>query len=93
MQTRFGSAVLVATTALLAVLGLGADCSKGRPKECQRLRQCCAKASEAGKELDAIHVACTRQDDDQPVICQRRLDEVKTALPDIADDPACRLGE
>ncbi len=89
---------LAAATSLLAVAlalsSLGADCSKSRPVECQRLRQCCAAAGQSGSEaLEAVRVQCTRQDDDQAALCQRRLDEVKAAVPSVAMDPACRLGQ
>jgi hypothetical protein len=89
MRRLAASLVLLA----LALASLGTDCSKSRPMECQKLRQCCAVAQGTGAEVEGIRVACTRQDDDQAAICLRRLDEVKAAVPSIAYDPACRVGE
>jgi hypothetical protein len=92
MRRSFAAATLLA--AALAMASLGADCSKSRPPECQKLRQCCALAGQANSEaLEAVRVQCTRQDDDQAALCQRRLDEVKQAVPSIAMEPACRSGQ
>lgn len=92
MRRPFAAATLLAVA--LAIASLGADCSKSRPPECQKLRQCCALAGQTNSEgLEAVRMQCTRQDDDQAAICQRRLDEVKQAFPSIAMDPACRSGQ
>lgn len=86
--------IAAATLLGLALASLGTDCSKSRPMECQKLRQCCAVAGQSGSEaLEAVRVQCTRQDDDQATLCLRRLDEVKQAVPSVALDPACRVGQ
>ncbi len=78
----------------LAMASLGADCSKSRPPECQKLRQCCALAGQTNNEsIEAVRVQCTRQDDDQPALCLRRLEEVKLAYPSIAMEAACRTAQ
>ncbi len=72
------------------MLGIG-GCRNERPEECQRFRQCCAEAQSANGELETIRVTCARKDDNDAVICRRRLEEVVTQLPSLSDSPACRL--
>ena len=74
----------------LAVALLSA-CHGDRPKECQKLRQCCAHAKELNQDLEVVRVQCTRKEDDDAVICRRRLDDVVAASPSLADDEACRM--
>jgi len=69
------------------------DCRNERPAECQKLRQCCEVARSEGKDLEDVRVACTRADDSDPVLCTRRLDQVKASLPMLADRPECRLAQ
>lgn len=66
-------------------------CHGNRPMECQKLRQCCSHATEAHSEIEVVRVQCTRKDDDDAVLCKRRLDDVVAALPSLADDEACRI--
>jgi hypothetical protein len=77
--------------ALLAVGALPPTGCRERPPECQRLRQCCDLAKQQGLEIDLVRVQCTRPDDNDAVLCSRRLDEVKAAFPTISDLPECRL--
>lgn len=77
---------------LLSVLGFGAfapGCHSERAPSCQRLRQCCAVAAQAG-EIEEVRVACTRLDDDQGTLCERRLAQVVAAMPKLADEAQCR---
>ncbi len=68
------------------------DCRNERPIECQKLRQCCDLAKQNGHDLEPVRVPCTRLDDNDPVLCARRLEEVKTAVPaSISDMPECKL--
>ncbi len=75
---------------LLLALLLTSGCRE-RPEECQRLRQCCSAAQASGSEIETVRTACMRKDDDQATLCRRRLEEVVTALPSMADNEQCRL--
>jgi len=77
---------------LLFVLGPGAfapGCHSERAASCQRLRQCCAVAAQSG-EIEEVRVACTRLDDDQGTLCERRLAQVVAAMPKLAEEAQCR---
>ncbi|MGZ3455617.1 MAG: hypothetical protein ACXVEF_38785 [Polyangiales bacterium] len=62
---------------------------KDRPLECQRLRQCCERAQAIG-DPEEVRMACTRKEDDDAVICRRRLEDVQRAVPQVATEEACR---
>lgn len=85
---------IVAAVGLLGVAGtvVISGCHGNRPLECQRLRQCCAAAQASGSDVETVRVSCTRKDDDDAVICRRRLDEVVNAMPSLADREECRIG-
>lgn len=77
-----------ALTLLLVVFSSLASC-KDRPVECQRLRQCCERAAALG-DIEEVRVACTRRDDDDAVLCRRRLEDVQR-IPQVATEEACRM--
>jgi hypothetical protein len=72
-----------------ALLVMASASCKDRPVECQRLRQCCARAQALG-DAEEVRVACTRKEDDDAVICLRRLEEVQRSIPQVANEEACR---
>jgi hypothetical protein len=74
---------------VLVLLSLTGVSCKDRPVECQRLRQCCAKAQSLG-DVEEVRVACTRKEDDDAVICLRRLEEVQRSVPQVAMEDVCR---
>lgn len=80
-------AALVAALALAG--GVAPGCHSERAPACQRLRQCCAVAAQGG-DIEEVRVACTRLDDDQATLCERRLAQVVTAMPKLADEAQCR---
>jgi hypothetical protein len=75
--------------AIAVLLSLASASCKERPVECQRLRQCCAKAQALG-DVEEVRVACTRKEDDDAVICLRRLEEVQRSVPQVAMEDVCR---
>ena len=62
---------------------------KERPVECQRLRRASRAQAQALGDVEEVRVACTRKEDDDAVICLRRLEEVQR-LPQVAMEEACR---
>lgn len=72
-----------------ALLAMASASCRDRPVECQRLRQCCARAQALG-DVEEVRVACTRKEDDDAVICLRRLEEVQRSIPQVANEEACR---
>jgi len=77
--------------ALLLLLLLLAGCRNDRPVECQRLRQCCDAASALHLDLEEVRVACTRKEDNDRVLCERRLAQVTASMPTLVDREECRL--
>ncbi len=65
-------------------------CRSERAPACQRLRQCCAVAAQSGSDIEEIRVSCTRLEDDQGAVCERRLSQVVGALPKLAEEAQCR---
>lgn len=84
---RFFSALALVVVSFSVVTA----CHGNRPTECQKLRQCCSRAQETNAELEVVRVQCTRKDDDDAVLCKRRLDDVIAAVPSLSDDEACRI--
>ena len=84
---RFVSALVLVILPVSMVLA----CHGARPMECQKLRQCCDAAQASGAEMETLRVQCTRKDDDDAVLCRRRLDDVLGLLPALADSDACRM--
>lgn len=84
---RFVSALALLVVPVLVALG----CHGNRPMECQKLRQCCAEARSKEAEIETVRVQCTRKDDNDAVLCRRRIEDVIAAMPSLADDEACRL--
>jgi hypothetical protein len=82
---------MIRATALVLITILLASACRERPEECQRLRQCCTAAQSSGNDLETVRMACTRKDDDQAMLCRRRLEEVVSAVPSLADSEQCRL--
>lgn len=76
---------------LLVAFSIALGCHGSRPMECQKLRQCCDAAHTANPDLETVRVQCTRKDDNDAVLCKRRLDDVVAAMPSLADDEACRV--
>ena len=70
-------------------ISLGA-CHSERAPACQRLRQCCAIAAQSGGDIEEVRVSCTRLEDDQGAVCERRLSQVVGALPKLAEEAQCR---
>jgi hypothetical protein len=83
---RRSSALLL----LVFASSIGA-CHGDRPRECQKLRQCCDAVRQTGADMEPFRVPCTRKDDDDAVLCRRRLDDVVQALPSMADHEDCRM--
>jgi hypothetical protein len=76
---------------VLFALPAASGCHGHRPLECQMLRQCCDVARSTNSEVETVRVQCTRKDDDDAVLCKRRLDDVVGALPSLEGDEACRI--
>ncbi|MBI2392488.1 MAG: hypothetical protein HYV09_23085 [Deltaproteobacteria bacterium] len=82
--------ISLAMPAIVVVAAL-AGCHGSRPLECQKLRQCCAAAQATGSDVETVRVSCTRKDDDDAVLCRRRLDDVVNAMPSLSDHEDCRM--
>jgi len=80
---------IVATMVLSGIVAPG--CRNDRPVECQKLRQCCDAAKSLNLDAEAVRVACTRKEDNDAVLCERRLSEVTASMPTLVDREECRL--
>lgn len=77
--------------ALVAVSIAGAACHNPRPLACQRLKQCCTAATSSGSESEGARTACMRKDDSDETQCRQYLDLVRSEVPAVIDNDACKV--